>query len=258
MNWLKQLSLRRRSDVIEERCREAWRWPTLESFWADITLTAHQLRRSPVFTITAVATLALGIGANTAIFSVINTVLLKPLSYPEPNRIVQFLLTLPEGPRPSASISDFRLWQQQTQAFEQVSAYDFSPNGMTLGGEPPQQVRAIHVTSDYFRLFGAPLSLGRTFTVEEASPAGGKIVVLSYGLWKSRFGGNPDTVGKSISLDNDSYTVLGVTGASFRCDPAADLWIPFQFALNSDDPAHYFQVASRLKPGISLKRPMLN
>ena len=185
---------------IEERYREAWQWPTLESFWADIELTAHQLRRSPVFTITAVATLALGIGANTAIFSVINSVLLKPLSYPEPNRIVQFLLTLPEGPRPSASISDFRLWQQQTQAFEQVSAYDFSPDGMTLAGEPPQQVRAIHVTSDYFRLFGAPMLLGRTFTAEEASPAGGKVVVLSYGLWKSRFGGDPDIVGKSISL----------------------------------------------------------
>jgi putative ABC transport system permease protein len=239
---------------IEEHCREEWQWPTLESFWADITLTAHQLRKSPVFTITAVATLALGIGANTAIFSVINAVLLKPLSYPEPNRIVQFLLTIPEGPRPSASISDFRLWQQQTQSFEQVSAYDFSPNGITLAGEPPQQVRAIHVSSDYFRLFGAPMLLGRTFTTEEASPAGGKVVVLSYGLWKSRFGGNPDMVGKSIWLDNDSYTVLGVTGAGFHCDPAADLWIPFQFALNSDDPAHYFQVAGRLKPGISLEK----
>ncbi len=119
--------------VIEERCREAWQWPTLESFWADITLTAHQLRKSPVFTITAVATLALGIGANTAIFSVINTVLLRPLSYPDPDRIVQFLLTLPEGSRPSASIADFRLWREQTRAFEQVSAYDFSPNRANFG-----------------------------------------------------------------------------------------------------------------------------
>jgi putative ABC transport system permease protein len=97
-------------------------WPTLESFWADITLTAHKLRRSLTFSITAVATLALGIGANTAIFSVINEVLLKPFGYPEPDRIVQFLLTFPEGPRSSASISDFRIWRQQTQAFEQVSA----------------------------------------------------------------------------------------------------------------------------------------
>ncbi|MGB9435959.1 MAG: ABC transporter permease [Candidatus Acidiferrum sp.] len=240
--------------LIEERCREVWQWPTLESIWADMKLAAHQLRRSPVFTITVVATLGLGIGANSAIFSVINSVLLKPLSYPEPNRIVQFLLTFPEGPRPSASISDFRLWQQQTQAFEQVSAYDFAANGITLAGEPPQQVRGIHVTSNYFQLFGAPMLLGRTFTAEEASPAGGTVVVLSYGLWKGRFGGNPDIVGKSISLDNDSYTVLGVTGASFHCDPAADLWIPFQFALNSDDSAHYFQVTGRLKPGISLEK----
>ena len=240
--------------LIEERCREVWQWPTLESIWADMKLAAHQLRRSPVFTITVVATLALGIGANTAIFSMINSVVLKPLSYPEPNRIVQFLLTFPEGPRPSASISDFRLWQQQTQAFEQVSAYDFAANGITLAGGPPQQVRGIHVTSNYFQLFGAPMLLGRTFTAEEASPAGGTVVVFSYGLWKGRFGGNPDIVGKSISLDNDSYTVLGVTGASFHCDPAVDLWIPFQFALNSDDSAHYFQVAGRLKPGISLEK----
>jgi putative ABC transport system permease protein len=226
----------------------------MESFWADITLTAHKLRKSLTFSITAVATLALGIGANTAIFSVINEVLLKPLGYPEPDRIVQFLLTFPEGPRPSASISDFRIWRQQTQAFEQVSAYDFAANGITLSGEPPQQVRAIHVTSGYFQLFGAQMLLGRTFTTEEASPAGGRVIVLSYGLWKSRFASKPDIVGNRISLDNDSYTVLGVTGPNFHCDPVADLWIPFQFALGSDDPAHYFQVAGRLKPGISLAK----
>ncbi|MGB7435450.1 MAG: ABC transporter permease, partial [Candidatus Acidiferrum sp.] len=105
-----------------------------------------------------------------------------------------------------------------------------------------------------FRLFGAPLLLGRTFSAEDASPAGPKVVVLSYTLWKSRFGRHPNIVGKSILLDNDSYTVLGVTGASFHCDPAADLWIPFQFSLSNDDPAHYFQVAGRLKPGISLQK----
>jgi putative ABC transport system permease protein len=241
-------------EVTKEMVRTAGWESFVETCWRDFRFAVRTLRKSPVFTITAVATLALGIGANTAIFSVIDTVLLQPLSYPDPNRIVQFLLTLPDGPRPSASVPDFRLWQQQTQSFEQVSAYEFSPNGITLGGEPPQQLRAIHVTSEYFRLFGAPMLLGRTFTAEEASPAGGKVVVLSYGVWKSRFGGDAEIVGKRISLDNDWYTVLGVIGASFHSDPAADLWIPFQFAFNSDDSAHYFQVAGRLKPGISVEK----
>jgi putative ABC transport system permease protein len=240
--------------LIEERSREVWQWPTLESLWADVKLTAYQLRKSPVFTITVVATLALGIGANTAIFSVINTVLLKPLSYPEPDRIVQFLLTFPQGPRPGSSIPDFHLWQKQARAFQDVSAYDFGGVGLNLNGDMPEQVRGVHATSDYFRLFGAPMLLGRTFTAEETNPNGGKVVVISYGLWKSRFNSDPNIAGKTISLENEPYTVLGVTGERFQSDPAADLWIPFQFALNSNDPTHYFQVAGRLKTGITLEQ----
>ena len=214
--------------------------------------TLYQLRKSPVFTATVIATLALGIGANTAIFSVIDSVLLKPLGYPDPERIVQFLLKLPEGPRPSSSIGDFRLWREQNRAFQDVSAYDFAGVGLSLTGDVPEEVHGIHVTGDYFRLFGAPMSLGRTFTTEEAGPNGGNFVVVSYGLWKSRFNSDPNIAGKSISLNHTPYTVLGVTGRSFHSQPAADLWIPFQFALNSDDPSHYFQVAGRLRPGITL------
>jgi putative ABC transport system permease protein len=240
--------------LIEERSREVWQWPTLESLSADVKLTAYQLRKAPVFTMTVIATLALGIGANTAIFSVIDAVLLKPFGYPNPDRIVQFLLTFPQGPRPGSSISNFRLWREQKHAFQDVSAYDFGGAGLNLTGDVPEQVRGVHVSVDYFRLFGAPMLLGRTFSTEEASPSGGKVVVISYGLWKSRFNSDPRIVGKMISLENEPYTVLGVTGQDFHSDPVADLWIPFQFALNTSDPTHYFQVAGRLKDGITLEQ----
>jgi len=229
------------------------RQPILGSVWADVKLTAYQLRKLPVFTATVIATLALGIGANTAIFSVIDAVLLKPLSYLDPGRIVQFLLKPAQHePVPSSSIADFRLWRDRTRAFQDVSAYDFAPVGLSLTGDVPEELRAVHVTSDYFRLFGVSTFLGRTFTTEETSPNGGNVVVLSYSLWKGRFNSDLNIVGKTISLENEPYAVLGVTERSFQSDPEADLWIPFQFPLISDDPSHYFQVAGRLKPGITL------
>jgi putative ABC transport system permease protein len=137
------------------------RQPILGSVWADVKLTAYQLRKLPVFTVTVIATLALGIGANTAIFSVIDAVLLKPLSYPDPGRIVQFLLKPSQGKAvPSSSIADFRLWRDQTRAFQDVSAYDFAPVGLSLTGDAPEELRTVHVTADYFRLFGASTFLG--------------------------------------------------------------------------------------------------
>jgi putative ABC transport system permease protein len=239
--------------LMEERGREVWQWAIAESIWADIKLTAHQLRKSPVFTATVIATLALGIGANSAIFSVIDTVLLRPLSYPNADRIVQFLLKSPQGGTvPSSSIADFRVWREQRGAFEDVSAFDFKGNELSLAGDTPEELSGVHVTADYFRLFGAPMHLGRTFSAVETSPSGGNVVVLSYGLWKSRFDSDAGIAGKTISLDHEAYTVIGVTGRSFQSHPEADLWIPFQFALNSNDPTHSFQVAGRLRAGVTL------
>ncbi|HEX3472431.1 MAG TPA: ABC transporter permease, partial [Silvibacterium sp.] len=215
----------------------------------------HSLRmfaNNPSFTLAAIAALALGIGANTAIFTVVNTVLLKPLTYPEPDRIVQFMNTYPEGSDPVASVTKFHNWQQQTSVFQDAAAYDFGGPGFNLTGDKPEQVHGLHVTEAYFRLFGAPVMLGRTFTEQEDRPNGGKIVVLSYGLWKRRFGGNPQIIGTAISLGNEPYTVVGVLGKDFDSDPVADLWLPFQFDPNSNDQAHYFMAAGRLKPGITL------
>ena len=217
----------------------------------------HALRmfaKNPGFTFAVVAALALGIGADTAIFSLVNTVLLKPLGYPEPDRIVQFLLTSPQGSGPAASATKFHLWQEQTSAFQDVAAYDFSGKGLNLTGAVPEQVHGVHVTEAYFRLFGAPMLMGRTFTPQEDAPQGGNVVVLGYGLWKRKYGGDSNIVGKSISLSGEPYTVLGVTGRDFHADPVADLWLPFQFPPNTTDQAHYFLAAGRLKPRVTLEQ----
>ncbi len=231
----------------EER---SFRW--LSQSLQDIRHACRSLLRSPGFSVAAILTLALGIGANTAVFSVVNTVLLKPLSYPEPDRIVQFRLKSTEGSVPGASIPDFRFWMQQAEGVDDISAYDLGDAVLGLTSGIPEEVHGVHVTSNYFRLFGAPLVLGRTFSADEDRPGSGKVVVLSYWLWKRRFGGDPKIVGKAISLEKEPYTVVGVTGESFRTDPESDLWIPFEFNLNSDNQLHDFGAAGRLKPGLSL------
>jgi predicted permease len=210
--------------------------------------------KNPGFTFAALAALALGIGANTAIFTVVNTVLLKPLSYPNAERIVQFQTTDPEGNYSSASITKFHIWQQQSSVFQEVAAYDFGGPGFNITGDKPEQVHGIHVTEGYFRLFGAPVMLGRTFTPKEDLPNGGKVVVLSYGLWQRKFGGNPGAVGSSLSLGNEPYTIVGVLGKEFSSDPESDIWLPFQFEPNSTNQGHYFLAAGMLKPGITLAR----
>jgi putative ABC transport system permease protein len=225
----------------------------MDTLLKDLRHALRMFRRSPGFTLAAIAALALGIGANTAIFSVVNTVLLKPLSYPDPGRIVQFLNTSPQGSGSGASATKFNNWRSQTNVFQDAAAYDGGGAGVNVtGGSYPEQIRAVHVTANYFRLFGAPVMFGRTFTQEEDLPRGGKFLVLSYGLWKRRFGGDSQILGKSIDLSGDPHTIIGVIGRDFDTDPVADAWLPFQFDPNSDDQAHYFNAAARLKPGVTL------
>ena len=221
-------------------------------FRNDLRYSLRMLIANPAFTLTAIAALALGIGANTAIFTVVDTVLLKPLTYPEPERLVQFMNTFADGNGPVASPVNFNTWRAQTSVFQDVAAYDFGGPGFNLTGTVPEQVHGIHASEAYFRLFGAPVMLGRTFTPQEDSPNGGHAVVISYSFWQRKFGGNPHIVGSSISLSNESYTIIGVLGPSFATDPPADIWVPFQLDANSTNLGHYFLVAGRLKPGVTL------
>ncbi len=212
--------------------------------------------QTPGFTIAAVAALTLGIGANTAIFSVVNTVLLKSVPFPDPDRIVAFMNTSPNGSGSAASPTKFNVWRQQTAIVQDASAYQFGVMNLT-GGDNPEQVPSGRVTSDFFRLFGAATAAGRTFTAEEDRPNGGHVAVISDGFWQRRFGGDREMVGKTISLGGDPYEVVGILAASFdsdKFDPLPDVWTPFQIDPLSVEQAHYFTSAARLKPGVTLNR----
>lgn len=222
-------------------------------YWKEVKSSLRLLRKSPGFTVAAVAALALGIGANTAIFSVVNAVLLKPLAYPQADRMVDFLAPSTAIANNLHNIPEFHFLERQTKLFKELVAFDNAGPGFNLtGGSRPQQVNGIHVTQAYFRMFGAPVVLGRTFTPQEDAPHGGKVVVLSYGLWQRVFSGDAAIVGKSISLGNEPYTVVGVIGKDFLGDVNADLWLPFQFDPATTDLNSFFFIHGVLQPGVTL------
>ena len=225
----------------------------MENMLADLRHAFRVFRKSPGFTAIAVAALALGIGANTAIFSVINVVLLKPLPYPEPDRIMQIARQFPGGIGDSASIPKFNTWKKN-DVFESMAAYDFAGPGMNVGGvDHPEQVKGIHVSAEFFRVFGVSPVIGRTFTAQEDLPHGPKVAVISHRLFSQRLGGDIRLVGTPIQISGEPTTVVGVLPATFNSDPPADIFIPLQANPNSTDQGHYLLVAGRLKPGVTLQ-----
>jgi putative ABC transport system permease protein len=225
----------------------------MDTFLKDLKHSLRMFVQSPGFTITAVAALALGIGANTAIFSVINAVLLRPLPYADPDRLVMFLLTSPNGSGPGASPTKYNLWREQTNVFEDVTAVGDNVVDLT-GVDTPEQIAEAQVSATAFHLFGLAIANGRSFTAEEDRPHGRHVVVLSEEFWKRRFGGDPQVVGKTISLSGDSYQIIGITAAENRMEanPPIDVYVPFQIDPNSTDQAHTFTAFGRLKPGVTL------
>lgn len=215
-------------------------------------------RQNRVFAAAAIAALALGIGANTAIFSVVSAVLLKPLPYPNPDDVVFFMSTARQNPfgNPTASPAKFAHFAQQTSVTQDATAFRTFVVNYT-GGAFPEQVRAGQVSSNYFKLFGAPVLRGRTFSADEDRPGGPRLVVLSHGLWQRRFGGDPGIIGKTILLSGDSYEVIGVIAPQFNLAELGqppELWIPFQLDPNTVDQGHFFQAAGRLKPNVPLEQ----
>jgi putative ABC transport system permease protein len=222
----------------------------------DLKHAFRMFRQNRAFTAAAVAALALGIGANTAIFSVVSAVLLKPVPFPAPDQVVLFMNTSPQGSGPNASPAKFAHWRQQTTVIQDATAFRTNVVNYT-GGEFPEQLRAGEVSADYFRLFGARVVMGRTFTADEDRPGGEKVAVLSHGLWTRRFSADAGIIGKTISLSGDPYVVIGVIGpefdiAEFGQEP--DLWIPFQLDPNTVDQGHFFQAAARIKPDVTLEQ----
>jgi predicted permease len=223
---------------------------------ADIRHSLRLLWRSPSFTVAAVAALALGIGVNTAIFSVVNAVLLKPVPFPDPDRLVVFMNTSPQGSSPAASPAKFAKWRRETGVVQDAAAIRTGVLNYT-GADLPEQLRSAQVSADYFKLLGAPIIRGRAFEGEEDLPRGPRVTLISEGVWMRRFSRDPDIVGKSISLSGDPYTVVGIVGSDFHPEdlgPIPDVWTPFQLDPESADQGHYFRAAARLQPGVTLEQ----
>jgi predicted permease len=226
----------------------------MESLIVDIRQSLRMIRTNPAFATIAIAALALGIGANTAIFSVIDKVLLEPLPYPEPNLLLKIGRSYPQGTGYSNSIPKYMVWRHNS-VFSAMAMYDFAGPGMNLtGGDRPEQIKGLHISADYFKVFGIGPAIGRTFTASEDSPNGPKAAIISDKLWRSHFGADPNILQRTISLNGDSYPVAGVMPARFKPDPPADVWIPLQADPNSTNQGHYLSVAARLKPGVTIER----
>ncbi len=230
----------------------------IADLWQDLRFGARMLMKQPGFTLIAVLTLALGIGANTAIFSVVNALLLRPLPYRQPERLVKVFRTPPDptkGMLPSIwSYPRFEMLRDQNQSFAEVVGFNQSPYNLT-GADAPEQLQMEMVSDGYFPLLGVNTIVGRSFTAEDAGTA----ALLGYGLWQRRFGGDPQAVGKTIELDKQAFTIVGVLPPGFRGQSGtADVWLPMWAAPKFVRTAlthpndHNLQVIARLKDGVTL------
>jgi putative ABC transport system permease protein len=224
------------------------------SILQDVRYAARTMAKTPGFTAIAMLALALGIGANTAIFTVVNGVLLRPLPYKDSDRMVFLNRKFPQGSSPSTSVPKFFVWKRATAGvLDHVAAYDFMGPGVSISGEgQPEQIKAIHVSADFFALFGVTPAAGRTFTADEDRPGGSRAAVISYNLWKRRFGADPAEVGRTIVLSGEPHTVVGIAPADFEPNPPADIWLPLQADPNTLNQGHYLLCGGRLRPGITL------
>lgn len=226
--------------------------------WHDLRQAWRALRRSPAFTLAAVLTLTLGIGANTAIFSVVESVLLRPLPYKDPSRLVQLWNTyppaIPQGPN---SAGDFRDFRQRSRTFSGMAAYIDTARGLNLTGDgEPERLEMRYVTSGLFPLLGVKPILGRGFTAAEDAPGIPLTALISYELWQRRFGSNPGVVGRALTLDGRGYTLAGVLPKALRLAPTTDVWLPIGQYDAGPDPYRYheFDIIGRLKPGLGIAR----
>jgi predicted permease len=251
---------------IEERSREVWQSPRLESIWADVRYALRQMKRSPGFTATAVLMLAFGIGATTAIFSIVDGVLLRPLPFPDASRLVTLGDQLSGGQMGEhgdpgwVTAPEVVTYQRDTRSFQSLGG--FGLEGYELSGVGrPAQVVAARMTSSVFSVLGVAPLMGRAFTPQEDKQKA-QVVVLSYATWKSRFNGNPHVIGTKIDLNRRPYTVTGVMPGNFEFPINAgrlnrcELWVPMSFSsdeLSPEEEAYWnFLMVGRLKPGVTM------
>ena len=258
LNWRNKLDLLRRSlgAFWDALWYQSYRWE--DEMIQDLRFGLRMLMKKPGFTAVAIITLALGIGANTAIFSVVNAVLLRPLPYLKPDELAMFYFTNPQGEqywffKPESYLN----LKNYNSVFTDVAAWgnDTWPANLTGNGEP-ERLQGFQVSANLFQMLGVTAARGRTFIAEEDRPGAGRVVVISYDLWQRRFSGDPEIIGRSILLNGAAYDCIGVMPADFRFILKTDVWTTLDItpADKNDGSQVYFHQLARLKPGVSIEQ----
>jgi len=259
LNWKTRLDLLRRSlgafwDALALQPRRLE-----DEVFQDLRYGLRMLVKNPGFAFVAVFTLALGIGANTAIFSIVNAVLLQPLPFSEPDRLVWAWGNIRNGGnRASVSPLDYLDYRAQNTTFEHFAATFSVPASFNLTGSgDPERLQGAVATGNFFQALGVNAALGHTFLLENEEPGRDQVVVLSHRLWQQRFGGDPSLIGKTLALDGKSFEVIGVMPAGFKFPRSAELWTPMNFQIAAgmkQRKAHFLRPVGRLKPGVTLSQ----
>jgi len=248
--------------ALREQARESWSWNGLEALWRDVRIGARTLLRSPGFAVTAILVMALGIGANVALFTLVRSVLLRPLPFAEQSRLVRIFEAQSDGSYQDNIVAggSFAIWKEHARSFTGLAIMDeMSYNLAGAGSQLPEVVRAETASWNLFPLLGVRPAMGRFFTAADDQPGANATVVLTWGLWKRRFGSDPGIVGKNILVDDKSYTVVGILPAWFAWpDAKVQLWTPLYHekspALMRLFEAHNFDVVGRLRPGVTVQQ----
>jgi predicted permease len=222
----------------------------LDRLWQDTRYALRVLRKSPGFTTVAVLSLAMGIGVNTTMFSVLHAVLLRPLPYPESDRLVQ---VGHDGGRQAAAIPEFEFWREHNRAFSSIAGYRGGGERRLSQGNSHDWISTLTVTTDFVRTLGVAPALGREFLADETLPTGPRAIILSNGLWRRSFGADPMVIGRTVTLDEDTYTIVGVLPAQFWFVQAADALVPLRPTGSLSDTGTNTQLIARLQGGITIE-----
>ena len=243
--------------LVKETTRDAWAWRSVERVMQDFRYACRMMRKSPVFSVLAILVMGLGIGASTAVFSLVDAVFFKPLAFQAADRLVMVWEQSARFgvSRLEASPGNYLDWKEQSSAFEDLAGYYGNAFNLTGDGEP-ERLDGIQSTPNLFPLLGVQPMLGRWFNADEGLPGQSQVTILSYGFWQRRFGGNPGIVDQSIRIDDKPYQVVGVMPKGFQFPRGEiQLWIPTQFPRTESGPngrnVHFLKVVGRLKPGVS-------
>jgi putative ABC transport system permease protein len=242
--------------LVKETTRDVWGWAWLERIAQDVRYGLRMMRRSPGFTMVAVLTLALGIGATTAIFSVVDAVLLRPLPFRAPGQLVQLWETeRAPGSYPLAG-ADYIDWRAQNQSFEDMAVYTFQESYIASGAGEPERAAVVETQANFFSMLGVQPMMGRTFLPGEDQEGRNHVALLSYGFWQRDFGGDQSALDKSVSLNGERYDVVGVMPAWYKNPGGADVWVPIDASAKNLGPrgSHHLQVLGRIKSGITVEQ----